>query len=64
MAREVQALNDIEAVTGIRPTFAPYNIGDPNFGLPAANDMLVNPGKDVSLEEDDIPLDTDFIPPF
>jgi hypothetical protein len=42
------------------PTFVPYNIGQPNFGVPGATDMPVAPG--VAPEEPEIPLDTDFIP--
>ena len=29
VSREVQALDDIEGATGIRPSFVPYNVGEP-----------------------------------
>jgi hypothetical protein len=60
VVREVQALDDIEEATGIRPNFVPYNIGDPNFGGPGAND--IPPGAGVAPGEGEVPVDPEIIP--
>ncbi len=31
VAREISAANDIEAATGIRPSYVPYNVANPGF---------------------------------
>jgi hypothetical protein len=58
-AREVLALDDIEAATGIRPNFVPYNIGEPNFGIPELN---VTPGTGLMRGEGEVKLDVDIFP--
>ena len=58
VAREVQALDDIEGATGIRPNFLPYNVGEPNFGVPGATDIA--PG--VTPGEGEVPVDPEIIP--
>ncbi len=58
VAREVQALDDIEGATGIRPNFLPYNIGEPNFGVPGATDIA--PG--VTPGEGEVPVEPEIIP--
>ena len=52
MSREVQAMDDIEAETGIRPTFVPYNV-EPSIYMPVAPDTPV--GGDLPTEVDPIP---------
>ena len=59
VAREVQALDDIEeGFTGIRPNFLPYNVGEPNFGVPGATDIA--PGEGVTPGE--VPVEPEIIP--
>jgi hypothetical protein len=60
VAREVQALDDIEEATGIRPDFVPYNIGEPNFGVPGATDIA--PGEGVTPGEGEVPVEPEIIP--
>jgi hypothetical protein len=63
VAREVQALDDIEAATGIRPIFVPYNVGETSFSVPGATDTPLAPRATPEEPEiPEIPLDTDFIP--
>jgi RHS repeat-associated protein len=54
VAREAQALDDIEGATGIRPNFVPYNFGEPNFSVPGATDIA--PG------EGEVPVEPEIIP--
>jgi hypothetical protein len=63
VAREVQALDDIEGATGVRPTFLPYNVGEPTPVVPGAVDTPIAP-EGTAPGEPDVPLDTDFIPPL
>ena len=60
VAREVQALDDIEGATGIRPNFLPYNIGEPNFGVPGVIDIA--PGEGVTPGEGTVPVEPEIIP--
>jgi hypothetical protein len=60
VAREVQALDDIEGATGIRPNFLPYNIGEPNFGVPGATDIA--PGEGIARGEGEVPVEPGIIP--
>jgi hypothetical protein len=60
VAREVQALDDIEGATGIRPNFLPYNIGEPHFGAPGATDIA--PGEGVTPGEGEVPAVPEIIP--
>ena len=64
VAREVRALDDIQDATGIRPDFAPYNVGSSTFGVGVMeSDIPASASPEVTPEgEPDIPLDTDFIP--
>jgi hypothetical protein len=60
VAREVQALDDIEGATGIRPTFLPYNVGEQNFGVPGATDIA--PGEGITPGEGEVPVEPEIIP--
>jgi hypothetical protein len=60
VAREVQALDDIEGATGIRLDFLPYNIGEPNFDVPGVTD--VSPGEGVTPGEGEVPIEPEIIP--
>ena len=54
--REVQALDDIEGATGIRPTFVPYNVGEPNLGI------RVPGATDIAPGEGEVPVEPEIIP--
>ena len=53
VSREAQAMCDIEAQTGIRPTLAPYNNVEPSVYIPVTPDVPV--GGDLPTEVDPIP---------
>jgi RHS repeat-associated protein len=56
VAREVTALDDIEAVTGIRPTFIPYNAVAPNSGIAPVAGTIMDGEGEVSMEGE-VPID-------
>lgn len=56
VAREVGALDDIEGATGVRPTFVPYNAGEPDF-VPAYLAPAVAPGEGVAPGDGDVPVE-------
>jgi len=56
VSREVQAADDIEGATGIRPTFVPYNIPGPTPVAPVDGPIDGPAGTDIPIGGD-LPID-------